>query len=181
MAFQIDEACRAYHGGKKRDSVPHIGFFDGELMLENIGDETTESILSHRDVGHNIYILAHQLSRYSKELESLLRPNISLLNADGIIDTTTEALAYYELHTKQIEIVRDDRTMEQIVFPKPEICQRLTKATQEKILNTTELDEQGSKVKDFFDQFPQLYAEMIWREKLKGNAFLDLEIHLYNL
>jgi inositol 1,4,5-triphosphate receptor type 1 len=33
------------------------------------------------------------------------------------------ALQYYANHTAQIEIVRHDRTMEQIVFPIPEMCE----------------------------------------------------------
>lgn len=76
---------------------------------------------SPRTVGHNIYILAHQLARHNKELAESLRPDNSL--------TGTEALLYYQKHTAQIEIVRSDRTMEQIVFPVPHVCSYLTAET----------------------------------------------------
>lgn len=47
------------------------------------------------------------------------------------------------------QIVRHDRTMEQIVFPVPNICEYLTRESKCRVFNTTERDEQGSKVNDF--------------------------------
>jgi hypothetical protein len=34
----------------------------------------TTSMIDPKEVGHNIYILAHQLSRHNEELSSLLNP-----------------------------------------------------------------------------------------------------------
>ena len=66
------------------------------------------------------------------------------------------------------QIVRNDRTLEQIVFPIPEICEYLTHDTKVKILNTAELDDQGSKVVDFFDRTEGMFNEMKWQKKLRG-------------
>lgn len=66
------------------------------------------------------------------------------------------------------QIVRSDRTLEQIVFPIPEICEYLTTDTKLKILNTAERDEQGSKVVDFFNKTEETFNEMKWQKKLRG-------------
>lgn len=49
-----------------------------------------------REVGHNLYILAHKLAKFNKELSLLLKSRDSLEN---------EALAYYAAHTAQIEVI----------------------------------------------------------------------------
>lgn len=110
-------------------------------------------------------------------------------NADPKIN---KALQYYATHTAQIEvsytyiyimtlflhillyqinffqIVRNDRTLEQIVFPIPEICELITVDTKIKVLNTTERDDQGSKVSDFFERTEDMFNEMKWQKKLRG-------------
>lgn len=85
---------------------------------------------------------------------------------------TQKALLFYATHTAQIEIVRNDRTLEQIVFPIPEICEYLTNDTKIKILNTAERDDQGSKVADFFDRTTPMFNEMKWQKKLRGQPAL---------
>ncbi|XP_023604558.1 inositol 1,4,5-trisphosphate receptor type 1-like, partial [Myotis lucifugus] len=119
---------------------------------------------SPRNVGHNIYILAHQLARHNKELQSMLKPG-------GQVDGD-EALEFYAKHTAQIEIVRLDRTMEQIVFPVPSICEFLTKESKLRIYYTTERDEQGSKINDFFLRSEDLFNEMNWQKKLRAQPVL---------
>ena len=56
------------------------------------------------------------------------------------------SLDFYSSHTAQIEIVRPDRSIEEIVFPIPEICEYLTKESKVKVYLTAERDDQGSKV-----------------------------------
>lgn len=127
-----------------------------------------------RDVGHNIYILAHQLARHNKILQQSLRPG-SVLGSGLTADLDYEkddALHYYANHTAQIEIVRHDRTMEQIVFPVPNICEYLTEESKVRVFTTTERDDQGSKVNDFFQQFDNLYNEMRWQKKIRKNKAL---------
>uniref|UniRef100_A0A663MIS5 Inositol 1,4,5-trisphosphate receptor n=1 Tax=Athene cunicularia TaxID=194338 RepID=A0A663MIS5_ATHCN len=94
-------------------------------------EENGDDGISPKDVGHNIYILAHQVCL--------------------------------------ICIVRHDRTMEQIVFPVPNICEFLTQESKSRVFNTTERDEQGSKVHDFFQQTEDLYNEMKWQKKIRNN------------
>uniref|UniRef100_A0A3Q3J9U7 Inositol 1,4,5-trisphosphate receptor n=1 Tax=Monopterus albus TaxID=43700 RepID=A0A3Q3J9U7_MONAL len=127
-----------------------------------------------RDVGHNIYILAHQLARHNKILQQSLRPESGLgLGSDEDPDNEEDdALHYYANHTAQIEIVRHDRTMEQIVFPVPNICKYLTEESKVRVFTTTERDDQGSKVNDFFQQFDDLYNEMRWQKKIRSNKTL---------
>ncbi|XP_072922149.1 inositol 1,4,5-trisphosphate-gated calcium channel ITPR2 [Hemitrygon akajei] len=129
-------------------------------------DEMSDDYISPKDVGHNIYILAHQLSQHNKLLQQKLKPG------SDPQDEGSEALMYYASRTAQIEIVRHDRTMEQIVFPVPSICGYLTHESKWKVFNTTERDEQGSKVNDFFQQAEDLYNEMIWQKKIKNNPGL---------
>ncbi|ESN92215.1 hypothetical protein HELRODRAFT_194356 [Helobdella robusta] len=140
-----------------------------------------------REVGHNIYILAHQLSKHNKELAEMLRPteptppttvitspltSSSASMATAQTEMCDSALDYYSSHTAQIEIVRPDRAIEQIVFPIPEICEYLTSETKHKIYLTAERDDQGSKVMDFFERFDDLFSEMQWQKKLRANFLL---------
>jgi hypothetical protein len=50
-------------------------------------------------VGHNIYILCHQLAQHNKELAALLKPSEN--NSDPKMN---QALKYYASHTSQIEV-----------------------------------------------------------------------------
>ncbi|CAH1989192.1 unnamed protein product [Acanthoscelides obtectus] len=116
----VDVACNAFH----------------QETDDDVEDTNVEDGVSPRDVGHNIWILCHQLAQHNKELASLLKPSE---NGDP---KTQKAVAYYASHTAQIEIVRQDRTLEQIVFPIPEICEYLTQDTKIKVLHTAERDDQ---------------------------------------
>lgn len=143
----VDVACNAFHQ---------------ETDDDDVDDASVEDMVSPREVGHNIWILCHQLAQHNKELASLLKPSE---NADP---KTQKAVTYYAPHTAQIEIVRQDRSLEQIVFPIPELCEYLTEDTKIKVLNTAERDDQGSKVADFFDRTESMFNEMKWQKKLRG-------------
>ena len=54
----------------------------------------TDSENSPKEVGHNIYILAHQLAQHNMELAEILKTKQS----------SDEALMYYAKHTAQIEV-----------------------------------------------------------------------------
>ena len=71
-----------------------------------------------------------------------------------------------------LQIVRHDRTLEQIVFPIPEICELITEDTKIRVLNTAERDDQGSKVSDFFERTEDMFNEMKWQKKLRGDKFI---------
>jgi hypothetical protein len=58
--------------------------------------------------------------------------------------------------------------MEQIVFPIHPICEFLTEESKFRVFNTTEQDEQGSKVTHFFQQASFLHNEMEWQKKLRS-------------
>lgn len=74
------------------------------------------------------------------------------------------------------KIVRHDRTMEQIVFPVPNICEYLTEESKVRVFTSTERDDQGSKVNHFFQQFDDLYNEMWWQKKMRSTpAFFSNE------
>uniref|UniRef100_A0A5F8HI75 Inositol 1,4,5-trisphosphate receptor n=1 Tax=Monodelphis domestica TaxID=13616 RepID=A0A5F8HI75_MONDO len=120
-------------------------------------EERENSEVSPREVGHNIYILALQLSRHNKQLQHLLKP-VKLCSC----------LPVFPRPRLLPQIVRQDRSMEQIVFPVPSICEFLTEETKHRLFTTTEQDEQGSKVSDFFDQSSFLHNEMEWQKKLRS-------------
>ncbi|XP_068602386.1 inositol 1,4,5-trisphosphate-gated calcium channel ITPR3 [Brachionichthys hirsutus] len=150
--------------------------------------------VSPRDVGHNIYILGQQLARHNKSLQNMLKTQnkhkeaeegiSSMLNLNNrplsqMLKSTAPAgeeeqdpLEYYEQMTSQIEIVREDRSMEQIVFPVHPICEFLTDESKIRVFNTTEQDEQGSKVTQFFQQSSFLHGEMEWQKKLRSMPVL---------
>lgn len=60
--------------------------------------------------------------------------------------------------------------MEEIVFPVPNICEFLTTESKLRIYYTTERDEQGSKINDFFLRAEDLFNEMNWQKKLRGKG-----------
>ncbi|XP_041801831.1 inositol 1,4,5-trisphosphate receptor type 3 isoform X2 [Chelmon rostratus] len=156
--------------------------------------ECEEVEVSPREVGHNIYILAQQLARHNKVLQNLLKPPkkskegdegiSSMLNLNNrplsqMLKSSAPAavveqdpLEYYDQLTSQIEIVREDRSMEQIVFPVHPICEFLTEESKFRVFNTTEQDEQGSKVTHFFEQTSFLHGEMEWQKKLRSMPVL---------
>jgi hypothetical protein len=99
-----------------------------------------------------------------------------------------EALSYYHKHTAEIEIIRHDRSIEPsncyicfeklinkfnlVVFPVPQLCEFLTNEKKQKVFLTCEQDQQGSKVKDFFEKFPEIFEEMKWQRKLRHQPTL---------
>ncbi|XP_059416055.1 inositol 1,4,5-trisphosphate receptor type 1-like isoform X2 [Carassius carassius] len=147
---------------KELVEVMKMAYQQGEAEFEDEELENGEDhAASPRNVGHNIYILAHQLSRHNKELQILLKPG-----------GEDQALEYYTEHTAQIEIVRQDRTMEQIVFPVPNICSFLTNESKLRVYYGTDRDEQGSKINDFFLHADDLFNEMRWQKKLRAQPVL---------
>ncbi|KAG8235390.1 hypothetical protein J437_LFUL009249 [Ladona fulva] len=83
----VDVSCRAFH--------------QETLDEDDDGDDEScdgEDGVSPKEVGHNIYILCHQLAQHNKELAALLKPSEN--NSDPKIN---QALEYYASHTAQIE------------------------------------------------------------------------------
>uniref|UniRef100_A0A8D0KPI7 Inositol 1,4,5-trisphosphate receptor n=1 Tax=Salvator merianae TaxID=96440 RepID=A0A8D0KPI7_SALMN len=124
-------------------------------------EECENSEVSPREVGHNIYILALQVP-FSKTYFS--STSVGLRTVDKI-NKKNSIYAFPQ-------IVRLDRSMEQIIFPVPSICEFLTKETKYRLFTTTEQDEQGSKVSDFFEQSSFLHNEMEWQKKLRSNPLM---------
>uniref|UniRef100_A0A8C3IQZ8 Inositol 1,4,5-trisphosphate receptor n=1 Tax=Chrysemys picta bellii TaxID=8478 RepID=A0A8C3IQZ8_CHRPI len=114
-------------------------------------EECENSEVSPREVGHNIYILALQVP----SLRMFLYRRCP--SAEHLVSLPCS-----------IQIVRLDRSMEQIIFPVPNICEFVTRETKYRLFTTTEQDEQGSKVSDFFDQSSFLHNEMEWQKKLRS-------------
>ena len=96
----IDVACKAYH----------------QEVLDEDGEEedpnSDDAAVSPKVVGHNIYILCHQLALYNKEIGTLLRPSPN----EPMDAKMAEALRFYSSHTAQIEVARHDRTLEQVML-----------------------------------------------------------------
>ena len=69
---------------------------ENEIESQDTGSNADESEgAPPREVGHNLYILAHKLAKFNKELSVLLKSRECLED---------EALAYYAVHTAQIEV-----------------------------------------------------------------------------
>ncbi|CAN0066404.1 unnamed protein product, partial [Lampetra planeri] len=163
----VDVIKRAYQQGEESGGGASDGDSGVGVGAEDADDGSDHMGASPRDVGHNIYILAHQLARHNKELHQMLKPGVG-----GPADDGDEALEYYARHTAQIEVVRQDRTMEQIVFPVPSVCEYLTCESQLRVYYTAERDDQGSKINDFFLRSEDLFREMNWQKKLRGQRVL---------
>ena len=154
----MDVACKAYH----QDSSDKEGEDEDDFTDEDDG-------VSPKVVGHNIYILIHQLAHYNKDIGEMLHPDPPMENIDSKM---AEALTYYSKNTAQIEVVRQDKNLEQIVFPIPEICDYLTPFTKTEVKEKSERDDQGSKVTDFFEKTEVMFEEMKWQKKLRSNSAL---------
>ena len=90
----IDVSCNAFHQSDHMEEVD--SFLDGEDSEEGVNP---------KEVGHNIYILCHQLAQHNKELASLLKnSNETELESNSKMK---EALSYYQSHTAQIEVCID--------------------------------------------------------------------------
>ncbi|CAF1314468.1 unnamed protein product [Adineta steineri] len=155
----LDVACQIYARGKQEESEVTKDENPEESPEEEV-NENSDNVA--QTVGHNMYILAYQLSRHHRELEVLMKHRT--LN--------DEALSYYHKHTAEIEIIRHDRSIEPIVFPVPQLCEFLTNEKKQKVFLTCEQDQQGSKVKDFFGKFPEIFEEMKWQRKLRHQPTL---------
>ncbi|XP_075250121.1 inositol 1,4,5-trisphosphate receptor-like isoform X7 [Convolutriloba macropyga] len=163
----VEVIKKAYAEGMSEPNSLGVGVGSGSLDdVDSSTDDDDDDETSPRQVGHNIYILAHQLSQHNKELATYISPEHSKNEPDRA------ALDYYASHTAQIEIVRADRVMERIVFPVPPICEYLTEETKMLVYTTTERDDQGSKVTDFFDKTDDMFMEMKWQKKLRSQPLL---------
>ena len=60
------------------------------------------------------------------------------------------------------------------MFPVPQICEFLTSDSKSKVYYTSERDEQGSKVFDFFERTEDLFNEMKWQKRLRGRCELPI-------
>ncbi|TTO63377.1 Inositol 1,4,5-trisphosphate receptor type 1 [Bagarius yarrelli] len=83
----------AEHGEMSPVEVIKKAYQQGETDFDEEEENAEEHAASPRNVGHNIYILAHQLSRHNKELQVLLKPT-----------GEDQALEFYTEHTAQIEV-----------------------------------------------------------------------------
>ncbi|KAL7671241.1 hypothetical protein ACOME3_006142 [Neoechinorhynchus agilis] len=151
----LTEACSIYHQGGK-------DIFGIDETMNDLDDGSSDTL--HRTVGHNIYILAYQLSRHNRELAGLIKKASE--------EDVDEALTHFENHTAEIEIIRQDKTLEPIVFPVPPLCRYLTSEKKKRVRNMCEQDEKGSKVSDFFSRFGEMYEEMKWQRKLRNQRAL---------
>uniref|UniRef100_A0A0K0D1J5 RIH_assoc domain-containing protein n=1 Tax=Angiostrongylus cantonensis TaxID=6313 RepID=A0A0K0D1J5_ANGCA len=70
---------------------------DVKLDLKYVSEQA--STVNPKEVGHNIYILAHQLAGHSPELAQCLDPNDASKSPQ-----TRNALNFYKKHTAQIEV-----------------------------------------------------------------------------
>ncbi|TMS38968.1 hypothetical protein L596_005580 [Steinernema carpocapsae] len=153
--------------GQVMGTIPEISIHPSDDVKNQPPPLSMTNLVDPKEVGHNIYILAHQLARHNEQLATYLDP---LNHKDPV---ARDALTFYREHTAQIEIVRSDRTMERVVFPIHTICAYLTTETKQNIYVNTERDAQGSKVTDFFDQWEDMYEEMKWQRKLQDRSLLS--------
>lgn len=187
----LEVSCNAFHQKvllpviepEANIELASVAGGDDPALSESSSTSNKDSVVDPKEVGHNIYILCHQLAQHNKELGEILK---NPAKAETLFNhKVKEALIHYQTHTAQIEvagsedcpqdsnpqslqIVRIDRTMEQIVFPVPQICEYITTDSKMKVYHSSERDEQGSKVFDFFERTEDLFNEMKWQKRLRG-------------
>lgn len=93
----VDVACKAYHQEEMIDETDETDEMDADA------EDDDDVSVSPREVGHNIYILCHQLAQHNKELSALLKAceDPQSANFDAKM---SQALMYYATHTAQIEV-----------------------------------------------------------------------------
>lgn len=101
----IDVACRAYHQEDLLDEDQDQDYFNQ--------DDNDDNGVSPKEVGHNIYILCHQLAQHNKELAALLKSPENSTNNDA---KTNQALLYYATHTAQIEVTQISLRRQRVPF-----------------------------------------------------------------
>ncbi|KPM03397.1 inositol 1,4,5-trisphosphate receptor type 1-like protein [Sarcoptes scabiei] len=172
----LDVACNAFHQKVdlfySQSSQSWLASSTKNNSIEKKSLPFKEQLVNPKEVGHNIYILCHQLAQHNEELADILKNPYRGPQHPFVNLKIKNALNYYQTHTAQIEIVRIDRTMEQIVFPVPQICEFITNESKMKIFYTSERDEQGSKVFDFFERTDDLFNEMRWQKRLREQPLL---------
>lgn len=107
----VDVACRAFH----QEEI--LSEHEQNDDMYNCDDDQDEEGVSPREVGHNIYILCHQLAQHNKELAALLKPSESIASnltntpssgttphPSSEISKINTALQHYATHTAQIEV-----------------------------------------------------------------------------
>ena len=91
----MDSVCSAYY----QETI-----YDNDLDEDDVDPDVDANadneklIVSPKEVGHNIYILCHQLANHNKELLDYLNLN----HSDPI--NTNYSLIFYATHTAQIEV-----------------------------------------------------------------------------
>lgn len=152
------------HDSDDDDYIDEEGDADYHKLHEE--DLGSGGLVRARDVGHKLFILCHQLvQQYNLAPNSIIEVKSPPPEKYDQKKRAT-ALHYYESHTAQIEIIRDDRQMERVVFPVPQICEYLTHETKLNVYHNTEQDERGSKIPDFFQGIDDLFEEMKWQRDL---------------
>lgn len=115
----LEVSCKAFHQkvippvidvDNVLPRTPVAGPENKMLISVNGTEDSTGHDIRHnsdcnvdpKEVGHNIYILCHQLAQHNKELAEILKnPN----KAETIFNyKVKEALMYYQSHTAQIEV-----------------------------------------------------------------------------
>ena len=117
---EMDEQIRSSQHNAITDMLSPAGEESEPSGDEDDDGEGEDDEVTPKEVGHNIYILCHQLARHNKELALLLKPNsVHDPGASNEVNNKfNKALSYYRRHTAQIEIVRSDRTLEQNRVPR---------------------------------------------------------------
>jgi inositol 1,4,5-triphosphate receptor type 1 len=152
-----------------------------DFLKDDINDEIFKKFLSKisfgfhskldgsTEVGHDFYILCHLLARHNQSFrESILQFKMSQRSHK-------RAIEFYENNTAQIEIVKASGSLEEIVFPVPQVCTRLKQADKMKIFQSCERDGQGSKIADFFEKSSTLFEQLTWEKGIsRFNLILTL-------
>lgn len=112
-----------------------------------------------RDVGRTIYILAATLAEHDEALSTKLQAARETDREDS--------LAIFAENACSIEIFREGH-LEKIIFPRPAMCNFLTEDSKSQVFLNTDIDEQGSKIPEFFVRVNDLFEEIKWQKKLKS-------------
>lgn len=95
----VEVACNAYHQDEDEDDDEDEDEDGGDGRGGGGGGGGGDGVgVSPKEVGHNIYILCHQLAQHNRDLAGLLKPHESL------DCKMAQALQYYASHTAQIEV-----------------------------------------------------------------------------
>jgi len=157
--------------GVQTDTIPRRIAASLDLMLlvrdmdsayrnssEGVGVSAEE--IQQRDLGFYFFLLMRTLGRYSASVSAICQ--------------TARSFDFFSGNTGCIEIVRSDRTLDEVLFPVPVLCKWLTSKSKLKFMWDVDRSTPQKRIEDFVTRSEGLIYEMHHQEQMAKVGFLHM-------